>query len=263
MLHWLCSLYGKFLKTQAEIQTKADFTTPENSGSYFMQVLPVSRIHSICQQMLGNFLETTVPLWKAEAALLRVSSRGSLAVTCLAPSSLHTRNFVCCWSQFPPLGDDRSQHWVAPHLGHFVPFCGHHAALKANRNWLRHGPASGTGCHQHPAELGWGSLQKPQRGSAAAVRVQHTRLGSTGQREKLKSTVVRRWGTVITARERKEEPEIWHEIVSLKVGSWERFLQEAQMGARLLEHLPVCRGWQNIVKHPTLASSPWQALQQK
>lgn len=47
ILHWLSNLYVKFLKILVETQTKVDFTTLENSGSYFMQVLPVSRICSI------------------------------------------------------------------------------------------------------------------------------------------------------------------------------------------------------------------------
>lgn len=122
-------------------------------------------------------------------------------------------------------------------------------------------PWPGLGCRvpRAPSKAGLGLLtQTPKRKHRSSESTAHaTHRGKSGKG--VKPRVVRRWGTVVTAREREEEVE----VVSLKVGSGERFLQEAQMVAHLLEHLPVCKGWQNRVKHPTLASSPWQALQQK
>lgn len=124
-----------------------------------------------------------------------------MAVTCLAcyPPTLPTLSTA--GPSFP-----RYRRWQEPVLGSSTagPFCAilwQLAALGANRNWLSHGPASGTGCQEHPAMLGWGSAHKEE----APQQRQYSARGWHSQGERLKPRVVRRWGTVMTAREREKE----------------------------------------------------------
>lgn len=228
-----------------------------------MQVLPVSRIHSICQQTLGNFpRDNSAPL-KGRSSTFETDHLGVHNSNLPGTLTLNTPNFVCCWSNFP-----RYRRWQEPELGGSTagPFCAVLWPARSTRSkeeLAQPRPGLRGRVPRAPSKAGLRLLTNPKEEALQQRECSTHGWHSRGEREKLKPRVVRRWGTVLTAREREEEVELWHKIVSLKVGSWERFLQEAQMGARLLEHLPVCRGWQNTVRHPTLASSPWQALQQK
>lgn len=67
----------------------------KTTGSYFMQELLVSRIHSICQQLLGNFSAEDCDPRKAEARLLRGTFLVARDSNLSDALSLNTTNFVC------------------------------------------------------------------------------------------------------------------------------------------------------------------------